>query len=280
MKILITGSNGFIGKNLCDFYSDRFNIIKAVKNDDVINLLHINNPDVIIHCAAEIYNNEAMFDSNIIYTKNILDYCKDNKINKLIILGSSSEYGFKKEKMKESDQLEPRTMYEATKAACSVLSQGYASTYGIPTTIVRPFTIVGRYEKPHKFFPTLYRSWKLNKEIKLSNGVHDFVFIDDFLKALDCILNYKNENFDIINIGSGYQTDNYKIVKYFEDITGYKYNKTLVNRLREFDSLNWLASTEKLKNKYGISIVNDIESYLKTGISNFIKDCERNKLYV
>ena len=132
------------------------------------------------------------------------------------MLGSSSEYGYKKEKMEEDNRLEPRTIYEATKAACSMLAQGYATTYKIPITLIRPFTIVGKYEKPHKFFPTLYRSWKLNKEIQLSNGVHDFVFIDDFLKCLDSILNYKNENFDIINIGSGYQTDNYKIVNIFE----------------------------------------------------------------
>jgi dTDP-D-glucose 4,6-dehydratase len=161
-----------------------------------------------------------------------------------------------------------------------MLAQGYATTYKIPITLIRPFTIVGKYEKPHKFFPTLYRSWKLNKEIQLSNGVHDFVFIDDFLKCLDSILNYKNENFDIINIGSGYQTDNYKIVNIFEYITGYKYKKILVKKLREFDSFNWVANTEKLKNKYNINIVDNIELYLKNGISNFIQDCERNKLYV
>jgi nucleoside-diphosphate-sugar epimerase len=280
MKMLITGSNGFIGKNLCEFYIDKYEVIKIYKHHNIIEHLNIHNPDIIIHCAAEIYNSDLMLDSNILYTKNILDYCKNNKIKKLIILGSSSEYGFKKEKMKESDQLEPRTIYEATKAACSMLAQGYANSYKIPITLVRPFTIVGRYEKPHKFFPTLYKSWKLNKEIKLSNGVHDFIFIDDFLKILDCILNYENENFDIINIGSGYQTDNHKIVNIFEDITKYKYKKILVDKLREFDSFNWVANTEKLKNKYNINIIDNVEYYLKSGISKFIEDCERKKLYV
>jgi nucleoside-diphosphate-sugar epimerase len=280
MKILITGSNGFIGKNLCEFYIDKYEVIKIDKSHDIVKSLNIYSPDIIIHCAAEIYNSDLMFDSNILYTKNILDYCKNTKIKKLIMLGSSSEYGYKKEKMEESNQLEPRTIYEATKAACSMLAQGYAASYKIPITLIRPFTIVGRYEKSHKFFPTLYRSWKLNKEIQLSNGVHDFVFIDDFLKSLDSILNYENENFDIINIGSGYQTDNYKIVNIFEDITGYKYKKILVKKLREFDSFNWVASTEKLKNKYKINIVDNIEFYLKNGILNFIHDCEKDKLYV
>jgi nucleoside-diphosphate-sugar epimerase len=279
-KILITGSNGFIGKNLCDFFSKKYDVVKSNKNDNLHEILKNSKPQIIVHCAAEIYNPELMFDSNVLYTKCILDYCKCNNVEKLLVLGSSSEYGFKSNKMKESDLIEPRTIYEATKSAASMLVQGYANVYQIPTLLIRPFTIVGRHEKPHKFFPTLYRSWKLDKEIQLSMGVHDFVFIDDFLRAFDFILNQKNENFDIVNIGSGYQTDNYRIVEVFEEVLKYKYKKVLCDKLRSFDSLNWIADTEKLFSKFGIKITQDIDAYLYQGVSKFIEDCEELKIYV
>lgn len=279
-KVLITGSNGFIGKNLQEFYKDKYDILTANRNDDIEYKLKNDRPDFIFHCASEIYNDSLMFDSNIIYTKKILDYCKIYGIEKLITLGSSSEYGSKNNPMREVDFLDPRTMYEATKAASSMLVHGYSRAYNIRSVIIRPFTVVGRNEKNHKFFPTLYKSWKLEKEINLSNAVHDFVFIDDFLLAFDIILNNNENVFDVINIGSGYKTTNYEIVNTFEQVTNYKYKKNLVDKLRPFDNFNWVADIDKLKTKYGIVITNNVDSYLKNGITKFINDCERLNLYV
>lgn len=279
-KVLITGSSGFIGKSLQEFYKDKYIVITADRNDNIEDKLNKNRPDYIFHCAAEIYENSLMFESNVVYIKKILDYCRINSVDKLIALGSSSEYGSKNDPMKEIDFLDPRTMYEATKAASSMLIQGYSKTYNINSIIIRPFTIVGRNEKSHKFFPTLYKSWKLKKEITLSNAVHDFVFIDDFLSAFDAILNNNKDLFDIINIGSGYKTTNHEIVNIFEEVTQYKYKKNLVDKLRTFDNFNWVADTNKLKTKYGIIITNNVDSYLKNGITKFINDCERLNIYV
>ena len=211
--IITGGKTSFIGRNLCDFYKDKYEIHTMDKWTKPQQYLenHVK-PDIIIHAGAEIYNDDAMFQYNIERSKEILDYCRYNLIEKVIIFGSSSEYGRVSWPISEDHGLNPNTMYEATKGAVSLLAQGYSKTYDIPITLIRPFTIVGRYEKPHKFFPTLYRAARKNLPIKLAPGVHDFVFIDDFLAAFDVLLNRKEEAlFNVINIGSGRQTSNHEI---------------------------------------------------------------------
>lgn len=280
LKMLITGAGGFIGKNLAEFYADKYEVVGCGRpiHNSITTTLTINKPDIIIHCGAEIYDESKMFYSNVDYTIEILDYCKSNKVKKLIILGSSSEYGRKDHPISEEDTLEPQTMYEATKAAVSMLAAGYANTYKIPITIIRPFTVVGRYEKPHKFFPTLYRSAKKNLPIKLSEGVHDFVFVDEFIQDFDLILNYKEEDwFNIVNVGSCEQTSNEEIVALFEKIMNHKYEIQKVDKLRTFDSSKWVSDSTLLVEKYGAKA--EGMGTLEEGISKFVQDCERLGLY-
>jgi len=149
-NIYITGINGFIGRNLKEFYEDHniYGLLKKYEPEYVKSNIINFSPDYIIHCAAEIYDEDKMFESNILLTKAILDACREVKnLKKLIIIGSSSEYGRKTYPISEECNLDPTTIYEATKGAASLLAQGYSKTYDIPITIIRPFTIVGRYEK-------------------------------------------------------------------------------------------------------------------------------------
>lgn len=274
MNIVIIGSNSFIGKNLIEFYQN-YNLLTLGKDKNFIKKIKTFQPNIIINCAAEIYDDDKMWESNILLLKHLLDYCKNSKC-KLIHFGSSSEYGRKSYPIKEIDFLDPTTMYEATKGMGTLLCSTYSRKYEFYCTIIRPFTIVGKYEKPHKFFPTLYKAWKNNIPINLSEGVHDFIFIDDFIKIINKIIFYhEKEYFNIINVGSGIQTTNEEIVKLFGEVLDYNYIINKVKKLREFDSMCWVCDNTLLKNKYNI----DNLCSLSEGISIFINDCKRLNLY-
>lgn len=283
-KILVTGASGFIGKNLCEFYKADNEVLEVGKSTLLMNCLNSFKPDIVFHCAAEIYKEPLMVHSNILYSQCVLDYCANSKIEKLIIFGSSSEYGYKTRPMSEEDLLEPRTIYEATKGAATLLAQAYSKIYSIPTVVIRPFTIVGRHEKTHKFFPTLYKKWKMDEELTLGEGFHDFVFIDDFVRMVNDITFKNLKTFDIVNVGSGFSTSNSEIVEIFESLTGYEYKIKKVDKLRSFDSNFWVANTEKAKRVYGTDVFNGRNltnrEYLECGIRKFIEDCENLKLYV
>jgi nucleoside-diphosphate-sugar epimerase len=261
--ILITGINGFIAQNL--FSKLKNKKIFGTTSEDSVNITEILNekqPEYIYHIGAEIYDNDKMFESNIVLTYKILEYCRFSKnLKRLIIIGSSSEYGRKDKPISENEILEPQTIYEGTKCACSLLAQSYSYTYKIPIFIIRPFTIYGPNEKPNKFSQILLKKMKNNdRTLYLSNGVHDYVYIDDFINAVLEIIKNNKLLFDIINIGSGIQTTNLEFVKIFEKVNNFYFEDILPLKSKSYDSNIWVCNNSKLNNFY------KIENTLEDGI--------------
>ena len=94
MKILITGSNGFIGKNIKEHFQTKFNEIFAPKRDE-LNLLNRNavesyikknNFDVIIHCCVTL----TSIEENLEMYFNIERL--SDLFGKLICIGSGAEF--------------------------------------------------------------------------------------------------------------------------------------------------------------------------------------------
>lgn len=252
-KVAITGHTGFLGKNILDrFINDDILLLdRDLKNIDQI--YHFN-PDYIFHFGAEIYDDSKMFDSNIVLTYKLLETTKHINYKAFIYCGSSSEYGKKDKPMNENDILTPRTMYEATKGAGTLLCQSYASTYNKPIAIVRPFSVYGRYEKEHRFIPTLFQKFKNKEPITISPGYHDFVHIDDFIDGVLSVVYSDNIKGEIVNLGTGIQYSNYEVYDVFKEVFGYdiELNK-IQTQMRVFDTNNWVADIKKAKEKFGYS---------------------------
>lgn len=272
-RIAIIGSSSFIAKNLIERFEND-NVIAAFNRDhsnEIQKYLSDFEPNVIINCAAEIYNDDKMFDSNIILLFNILDYAKKRSFDltksqlKVIQIGSSSEYGnYYTVPLSENMKLAPSDMYQATKGAGTLLCQGYARSYNIPICIVRPFTVYGKYEKPHKFLPTLWRTFKHNVPMTVYNGFHDFVYIDDFTQAIETLINKSITLGDIINVGSGKQYSNYEIVDIFKNITGIEPNIDVkYSTIRKFDRKTWVCDPTHAIERYGIECTISIERGIK-----------------
>jgi len=264
MKIFITGRNGFIATNLrLRFEKDGHDIGSSSQGDDISSKLIAFHPDVICHLAMEGLNADKMVESNILLTHKILEYCRHNIIQKLLIFGSSSEYGRKTQPITENDVLEPQTMYEGTKACATLLARSYAYTYKIPTVVIRPMSIYGPYEKNYKLMTRLF-----NKNIQyLNNANHDWTYIDDFVEATIRIMNYKDtEIFDIVNIGIGVQRTNCEVVKIVESIIGDKVGFIKDDsKGKEYDSMNWVCDPTHLKTKYGY----ECKTTLEEGLSKY-----------
>lgn len=277
-RIALIGSSSFIAKNIAEKLGDS-NKIAMFGRDHTPNIrehLQQFNPNIIINCAAEIYNEDLMFDSNIILLHQILEYVKDKQLSieatalKFIQIGSSSEYGnYYTIPLSEEMKLSPSDMYQATKGAGTLLCQGYARRYNLPICVVRPFTVYGKHEKPHKFFPKLWRAFKLGEKIDVYNGFHDFVYIDDFVNAIEILIQKSFTIGDIINVGSGIQYSNYEIVDVFTNVTGIEANVELhYSNLRKFDRKSWVCNRTHAVERYGIlcntSIIEGVKLFLET----------------
>lgn len=271
MKIFITGSTGFIGLNLIRFYNTTNTIIEYKRGECISTALNNCCPDLIFHCAGEIYKDDLMISTNVLMTKDILEYVKLNPKTKLIYTGSSSEYGKVPRASAETDRIDPVDMYQATKGAATLLCQGYARHYDLDIKIARPYSVYGRFERSHRLFPTMWRSFFKDQEMTLWQGYHDFIYIDDFIRGLDIIANSEKNPGDIINLGSGIQSPNFGkngVYDIFKELTNRKGNVNIMHTLsKNFESEVWKCDTEYAKSAYAF----EAKYTLRDGIKEFLE---------
>ena len=208
MKILITGSSGFIGYHLADllskknkvlgidnhnnYYSEnikkkRLFLLKKNKNFTFkkINLKNKNSleeifkkfkPEVVYHCAGQpgvIYslkNPKSYKINNIIVTKIICDLSKKYNIKKFLFASSSSVYGDQKKfPIKENFKLNPKNPYAKTKLRSEKIIISTFNNSKIAFVIFRFFTVYGPFGRPDMFIHKFLNSLKNRKSIKLHN---------------------------------------------------------------------------------------------------------------
>jgi nucleoside-diphosphate-sugar epimerase len=245
MKVFLTGSSGFVGGNI--FKRCHKDDLYLYERDEGINGLLAFEPDIIFHCAGEIYNEGKMFASNVKLTYNLLESARLlHNLKAFIYIGSSSEYGRKEEPMRETDYLDPTNLYEATKGAGTLLCQAFARQYKLPVMVARPFSLYGPDEPEHRFIPTLIKSCKAGWEMNIAPGVHDYIHIDDFIDGLFKLCDTPKPG-EIYNFGSGLQLSNDDVVGIVEEIVGRKIIRKPVPKMHEYDSNCWVADITKAR---------------------------------
>ena len=151
-----------------------------------------------------------------------------------------------------------------------MLCIGYAKTYNLDIVVARPYSVYGKYEKSYRLFPRLYNAFLNNEPMTLYNGVHDFIYIKDFIKGLDILLNSNKDKIcgDIVNFGSGKQYTNFEILDFFKKhLKGNPPISINTNMNKSFESDIWICDTQYSNIKYDFSCDYDIEN----GIIDYIK---------
>jgi nucleoside-diphosphate-sugar epimerase len=270
MKIFITGSTGFVGQNLVEYYRSRGHEVYAFRRDEVLlDCLEQFQPDAIINSAAEIYDHEHMFIPNIVLVQTILEYvhrCEHDC--RLIQIGSSSEYGPTNYATNEDTLLKPVDYYQATKGAATLMCQGWARLHKLPIWIVRPYSVYGPGERPHRLFPRLYRAFNYAEPMTLYQGYHDFIYINDFVHGIDLVLQEWNlAPGEIVNFGSGTQTGNFDLLDTWIKVTDNQDAPVakVAEMRKAFENTVWVCDTAKSS-----KLSFECEYTLETGIRDFL----------
>ena len=183
-KVLITGADGFIGKNLCVRLSEEknFEVIKFVRGDNDIKLSDdIKQSDFIIHLAGENRpENEKDFNINSDLTKKICDLIKKEKRNIPIIFSSST-------------QAKDHNLYGKSKLDAEKHLKDLSKSTSNNVTIYRLPGVFGKWCKPNynSVVATFCHNIARNIGIDIQNNQKELqlVYIDDL--ANDIIDNLK-----------------------------------------------------------------------------------------
>lgn len=273
-KILVTGSEGFIGKKLIEKLEYRDYIVKTfdIKNGQDVcdfNLLHktIQGVDGVIHLAAVsrvVFGYENPYKTvttNLIGTANILESIRQNNTSCWMIFGSSREvYGEGGESVTEENPLNPINVYGATKVGCEYLTLNYGTNYGINTYVVR-FTNVygGINDHPDRLIPRFVNQALTNSDFTINGGSQKFDFIhledatDGLIALVEKIVNKSILKEKTFNFVTGYGTTIKELVEKLIKITNsksktkylperaYDVNTFVGNPSRALKILNWKA---------------------------------------
>lgn len=251
-KILIIGKNGFFGKSLKKNLS--FHKLKSLGRNDDLKKVNLKNFDFIINCAADIYNEKEMFNSNTLLVYNLLqNYINHKSKAKIIHFGSSGEYGNSKYSPSEKHSLEPNSVYTGTKAAATMLIKAFSKEFKIPSVILRTFNVYGPFENQSRLIPFIFRSLIKKNKLKIYQGYQDYFFIDDLCNIVNQLINKWNiKKFgEILNLGSGKVYKNSEILKICEKITKLKSNVKFIKKFSKSDHNKYYNYKHKhLKIKY------------------------------
>lgn len=146
-------------------------------------------PDVLFHLAAAGVRPgqstaRTILETNVLGTLRLLEDARDMGVSRFVYCGSCFEYP-SGTLLREDSLPMPGSEYGASKAGGWLLAHAFARRYGMAVVSVRPFTVYGPMEAPHRLVPfTIGRAIE-DKDIELTSGddTRDFVFVDDVVEA-------------------------------------------------------------------------------------------------
>ena len=254
-KILVTGVAGFLGSHLSEKlvelghkvigidnmlggYED--NVPKGVEfyNEDCCNFERINSlmsgVNVVYHCAATAHEGLSVFSpyeitkNNYLASVSIFSAAVNKKVDRIVFCSSMARYGDQQTPFTESMKPKPVDPYAISKVAAEEVLKNLCELNGIEWVIAIPHNIIGprqKYDDPFRNVVSIMINRMLQGKAPIIYGdgkqTRCFSYIDDCLSCLIPMLDQKNLNKQVINIGPDeeFVTVN-KVVEICSNITG------------------------------------------------------------
>jgi len=241
-KVLVTGSDGFIGSHLVEallkegckvrafVYYNAFNSWGWLDSFDKETLKKIDiflgdvrdpnsvkkamkNIDIVFHLAALIgipfsyHAPDSYVDTNIKGLLNILQASKDLKTKRILATSTSEVYGTAKHTpITEEHPFQGQSPYSASKIGADRIAESFYRSFNTPVTIVRPFNTYGPRQSARAVIPTvIIQLLNGKKEIKLGSltPTRDFSYVKDVCDGFIAIARSKETIGKEINIAAG-----------------------------------------------------------------------------
>lgn len=258
LKILLTGSCGFIFSNFIrmafnekfpyiftslDRVNSQSNVLYQNKNHTFYiadirdqhvldRIFQFEQPDIVIHGAAESFvdysliNPNDFMSSNVLGTQNIINSCLKHKVNKLLYISTDEVYGHLTSEndtpWTEDSLLNPRNPYSASKAAGELLVKAAHTSHGLNYNITRSSNNYGPRQTSEKLIPKAIKCILEGKKIPIYGKglqIRDWTHVYDNCKAIMTVIE-KGEANQTYNISANQEFPNIEVIQHICNAMG------------------------------------------------------------
>lgn len=252
-NIIVTGGAGFIGANFVLHMLKKYNDYHIIVYDKLTyagnldNLLDVKDDpryafvqgdicdaatveatiqqydvDTIVNFAAETHVDRSIMDPDA--------FIQTSVYGTYVLLEAAKKHGLRYHQIStdevyghiphgyssvESDKLDPRSPYAASKASADLLVNAYFITYGLPVTITRGSNNIGPFQYPEKVVP-LFATNAIDEELLPLYGdgrqMREYQYVEDHCEAIDLVL-HKGVLGEAYNVGTGVEMENVQMVE-------------------------------------------------------------------
>ena len=314
-KIYIAGHMGLVGSAIVrqlELTSFTNLIMRTHKELDLTNQSEVQaffkkeKPDYVILAAAKVggihANNAYPADfiyQNIMIEANIINSAYENKVKRLLFLGSTCIYPKAVEQPMREDALLTGTLeptnepYALAKIAGIKLCESYNRQHGTDFRSVMPINLYGVNDNFHPenshVIPALMQRLhqaKLNNDIEVvvwgtGNAMREFLYVDDMAAASLFVLGLDEENYKAntqsmlshINVGTGKDITIREMAEAIKKVVGYKGNLTF-DTTKPDGAPRKLIDVTRLEDmgwKYGVNLDEGLNKTYKWYLNKYFK---------
>jgi UDP-glucose 4-epimerase len=233
-------------------------VVADVSGPLVTDIVRERAPDAVFHLAGPSYvppSLEAPIDDLMASAGRTLEVLETIRCIErpplFVFISSAAVYGNAVyTPMDEGHPLLPMSPYGVSKLAAEQYVRLYASLYGIPATIVRPFSIYGPGQRKQVVYDLLCRAFADGDELTVLGEPQverDLVFVEDAAAAIVLVAERAPALGEAYNIAAGRPTTLGELADAILRISGSQKTVRFTGAVRPGDPLRWHGSTAKVE---------------------------------